>query len=87
MAVRVLGPLAITGPDAKETKGGVVKARELIACLAVHPAGVTADTLASALWPEADTRYVTSQRKLALRKAREMLRATVGNPPNRSSSS
>ena len=56
------------------------KARELLAFLAVHPDGASAEAIAEALWPEADPGRAAAQRNLALRKAREMLRTAAGLP-------
>jgi len=54
------------------------KARELLAFLAVHPDGATAEAISEALWPGAGPGQATAQRNLALRKAREMLRGATG---------
>jgi DNA-binding SARP family transcriptional activator len=73
----VLGPLQIIA-GGNEIRGGLRKARELLAYLALHPDGVTGAVISEALWPEASPRYGTAQRHLALRKAREMLRTATG---------
>jgi DNA-binding SARP family transcriptional activator len=73
----LLGPLRITVGE-QEVSGGLRKARELLAYLAVHPDGASGEAIAEALWPEADPSRATSQRNLALRKARDMLRAATG---------
>jgi DNA-binding SARP family transcriptional activator len=73
----VLGPLRITAAR-KEISGGLRKARELLTFLAVHQDGATADAITEALWPEADPARADGQRNLALRKARDMLRAATG---------
>jgi DNA-binding SARP family transcriptional activator len=73
----LLGPLRITAAG-QEVSGGMRKARELLAFLAVHPDGATAEAIAEALWPEADPGRAATQRNLALRKAREMLRTAAG---------
>src|SRR6185437_2467075 len=75
----LLGPLRITAAG-QEISGGMRKARELLAFLAVHPDGATGETISEALWPEADPGRAAGQRNLALRKAREMLRAAAGLP-------
>ena len=75
----LLGPLRITAAG-HEISGGMRKARELLAFLAVHPDGATGETISEALWPEADPGRAAGQRNLALRKAREMLRAAAGLP-------
>ena len=75
--VAVLGPLQVTA-DSAEISGGMRKARELLAFLAVHPDGATGEAVSEALWPEADARQAAAQRNLALRKARELLRAATG---------
>jgi DNA-binding SARP family transcriptional activator len=73
----MLGPLRITGAG-KEISGGLRKARELMAFLAVNPDGASAEAISEALWPEVGTSHATAQRNLALRKARDMLRGATG---------
>jgi len=63
-----------------EIRGGLRKARELLAYLAVHPRGATGGAISEALWPGSDPGYSARQRHLALRKARGMLRAAAGQP-------
>ena len=75
--VEVLGPLRITA-HGQEISGGLRKARELLAFLAVHPAGATPDAISEALWPETPPSHGAAQRALALRKARTLLRAAAG---------
>jgi DNA-binding SARP family transcriptional activator len=75
--IAVLGPLQVTALG-REVRGGLRKARELLAYLALHPEGVTGEAISDALWPESGPRYATAQRNLALRKAREMLRTATG---------
>lgn len=75
--VSLLGPLRITA-GGQEISGGLRKARELLAYLAVHPGGASGEAIAEALWPEAGAEHATSQRNLALRKARDMLRTATG---------
>ena len=75
----LLGPLRITAAG-QEVSGGMRKARELLAFLAVHPDGASGEAIAEALWPEADPGRAAGQRNLALRKAREMLRTATGLP-------
>ena len=75
--VEVLGPLRITA-QGQEISGGLRKARELLAFLAVHPAGATPDAISEALWPETPPSHGAAQRALALRKARTLLRAAAG---------
>jgi hypothetical protein len=75
--LRLLGPLRITA-GGEEISGGLRKARELLAYLAVHPGGASGEAIAEALWPGADPGRVTGQRNLALRKARDMLRTAAG---------
>ena len=75
----MLGPVRITAAG-REVGGGLRKARELVADLAVHPEGMTGEGISADLWPESAPRYAASQRKLTLRKAREMLRAATGLP-------
>jgi len=73
----MLGPLRIT-VGGREIGGGLRKARELLAFLAVHPEGASGEAISEALWPESDTSHATGQRNLALRKARDMLSAATG---------
>jgi DNA-binding SARP family transcriptional activator len=74
----LLGPLRITAAG-QEVSGGMRKARELLAFLAVHhPDGASGEAISEALWPEADPGRAAGQRNLALRKAREMLRTAAG---------
>jgi DNA-binding SARP family transcriptional activator len=80
VTISVLGPLRISASGGGEITGGLRKARELLAYLAVHPDGVTGEAISAALWPESAPRYAVSQRKLALRRAREMLRTATGQP-------
>ena len=75
--MEVLGPLRITARG-QEIRGGLRKARELAAFLAVHPDGVTGEAISEALWPEAAPGHGASQRNLALRKLRDLLRAAAG---------
>ena len=67
-------------PPGRKSAGGMRKARELLAFLAVHPDGASGDAISEALWPEADPGRAAGQRNLALRKAREMLRTATGLP-------
>ena len=79
----LLGPLRITAAG-QEVAGGMRKARELLAFLAVQqPDGASGDAISEALWPEADPGRAAGQRNLALRKAREMLRTAAGLPEPR----
>ena len=79
----LLGPLRITAAG-QEVAGGMRKARELLAFLAVQqPDGASGEAISEALWPEADPGRAAGQRNLALRKAREMLRAATGLPEPR----
>ncbi len=75
--ISVLGRLRITACG-QEISGGLRKARELLAYLAVNPEGVTGEGISEALWPESSSRYAATQRHLAMRKAREMLRTATG---------
>jgi DNA-binding SARP family transcriptional activator len=77
--VSVLGPLRITAGGQGIT-GGLRKARELLALLAVHPGGLSGEAISEALHPGASPGQGTSQRNLALRKARELLRTAAGLP-------
>ena len=73
----MLGPLQITA-DGREIGTGLRKARELLAFLTVHPDGATGEAISEALWPGAPPGHGTRQRNIALRKARELLRAATG---------
>ncbi|HEX5293935.1 MAG TPA: BTAD domain-containing putative transcriptional regulator [Streptosporangiaceae bacterium] len=77
--VEVLGPLRITAAG-REITGGLRKARELLAYLALHPAGVTPEAISEALWPGTPASHGTSQRHLAIRKLRQLLRTTTCQP-------
>jgi two-component SAPR family response regulator len=77
VAISVLGRLRITACG-QEITGGLRKARELLAYLAVNPQGVTGEGIGEALWPESSPKYAASQRHLAMRKARQMLRTATG---------
>jgi DNA-binding SARP family transcriptional activator len=75
--IEVLGPLRITA-GGTEIHGGLRKARELLAFLTLHPGGASGEVISEALWPGSSPRYGTSQRALAVRRARGMLRAAIG---------
>jgi DNA-binding SARP family transcriptional activator/nucleoid-associated protein YgaU len=75
--VEILGPLRITARG-QEIRGGLRKARELLAFLVVHPDGVSGEAISEALWPGSAPGRSASQRNLALRKLRDMLRAAAG---------
>ncbi len=75
--VSVLGPLRITAAG-REIRGGLRKARELLAFLTVHPGGVTGEAISEALWPGSAPGYAAGQRALALRKLRDLLRTATG---------
>jgi DNA-binding SARP family transcriptional activator len=75
--ISVLGPLQITAAG-REIGTGLRKARELLAFLTVHPDGATGEAISEALWPGAPPGHATRQRNIALRKARELLRAATG---------
>src|SRR6185437_15810539 len=46
--------------------------------LALHPAGITSEAISEALWPGTPPGHGTSQRHLALRKLRQLLRTATG---------
>jgi DNA-binding SARP family transcriptional activator len=75
--IEVLGPLRIL-VRGSEIDGGLRKARELAALLALHPDGLTGEAISEALWPGVPRSHGTAQRGLALRKLREMLRDAAG---------
>jgi DNA-binding SARP family transcriptional activator len=62
----------------REIEGGLRKARELAAFLAVHPEGVTGEGISEALWPGSPPGHSARQRSLALRKLRDLLRTATG---------
>jgi hypothetical protein len=76
----VLGRLRITARG-EEISGGLRRARELLAYLAVHPDGATSASIDEALWPESSPRYAASQRHLAMRKARDWPTNATGSTP------
>ena len=75
--VNVLGPPQITARG-REITGGLRKARELLAFLALHPDGATGEMISEALWPEAPPGHGTTQRAIALRRSRALLREATG---------
>ena len=77
--MEVLGALRITAAGPGD-QGGLRKARELLAFLAVHPGGASGEAISEALWPEAPPGHGARQRSLALRKLRDLLRAATGLP-------
>jgi DNA-binding SARP family transcriptional activator len=77
VCVALFGPQQITVAG-REITGGLRKARELLAFLAVHPDGATGDQVSEALWPGAPPGHGTAQRNIAVRKLREMLRTATG---------
>ena len=77
--VSVLGPLRIIA-GGQEITGGLRKARELLALLAVRPEGLSGEAISEALYPGAGPGQAASQRNLALRKARELLRTAAALP-------
>jgi len=77
VCVALFGPPQITVAG-REITGGLRKARELLAFLAVHPDGATGDQVSEALWPGAPPGHGTAQRNIAVRKLREMLRTATG---------
>jgi hypothetical protein len=77
--VSVLGPLRITAAG-REAGGGLRKARELIAFLAVHSDGASGEAVGEALWPGARRGEAVAGRNLAVAKARVLLRAASGAP-------
>jgi DNA-binding SARP family transcriptional activator len=75
----VLGRVRILARG-REMEGGLRKARELLAFLAMHRGGARGEVIGEALWPEARPGYATARRNLAVRRARALLRAAVGLP-------
>jgi DNA-binding SARP family transcriptional activator len=75
----VLGSLRITAGQL-EVSSGVRKARELIAYLAAcGPGGASTGAVTEALWPGVSPGAGERQRKLAVRKARDLLRRHTGD--------
>jgi DNA-binding SARP family transcriptional activator len=77
--VHVLGPVQVTVAG-EEIGGGLRKARELLAFLAVHRDGAGGEVISEALWPGASPEQALSQRQAAVRKARRLLRTATGLP-------
>jgi DNA-binding SARP family transcriptional activator len=77
--VCVLGPVRVTAAG-EEIGGGLRKARELLAFLAVHRDGAGGEVISAALWPAATPEQALSQRQAAVRKARRLLRTATGLP-------
>ena len=75
--MEILGPLRITARG-ERSAAGCAKARELLAFLAVHPDGVSGEAISEALWPGSAPGRGATQRNLALRKLRDLLRAAAG---------
>jgi hypothetical protein len=73
----MLGPLQITAVG-QEIGGGLRKARELMAFLAVHPDGPAVRRSTRPCGRNSTPAHATGQRNLALRKARDMLRTATG---------
>jgi DNA-binding SARP family transcriptional activator len=79
VTVHVLGPVRVTAAG-EEIGGGLRKARELLAFLAVHRDGASGEVISEALWPAASPERALSQRQAAVRKARRLLRSATGRP-------
>lgn len=80
--VFVLGPLTITGlrtTGGSKAGGGRASALELIAYLALHPAGATRDEILEALWPDTDPRRSRQRLYQATRDARRLLGDALRN--------
>jgi DNA-binding SARP family transcriptional activator len=77
VTVNVLGPVRVTAAG-EEIGGGLRKAREMLAFLAVHRDGATGEVISEALWPGASPQQALSQRQAAVRKARRLLRTATG---------
>jgi len=76
--VRCLGPLHIELDGAEIRIGLRSKARELLAFLLLHPAGVGREAAIEALWPEMDPARSAERAKDALKSLRQALRAATG---------
>jgi DNA-binding SARP family transcriptional activator len=76
--VRCLGPLRIELDGAEVRTGMRTKARELLAFLLLHPAGVGREVAIEALWPEMDAARSAERAKDALKSLRQTLRAATG---------
>ncbi len=76
--VRCFGPLRIELDGAEVRTGLRTKARELLAFLLLHPAGVGREVAIEALWPEMDPARGAERAKDALKSLRQALRAATG---------
>jgi DNA-binding SARP family transcriptional activator len=76
--VRCLGPLRIELDGAEVRTGLRSKARELLAFLLLHPAGVGREVAIEALWPEMDPAQSAERAKDALKSLRQTLRTATG---------
>ena len=65
-------------PGDRRSAAGCARPANWLAFLAVHPDGVTGEAISEALWPESAPGHGATQRKLALRKLRDLLRAAAG---------
>jgi DNA-binding SARP family transcriptional activator len=78
--LRVLGQPQVRAADAEVTTGLRSTARELLACLAVHPEGASAETVIETLWPGNDPESGRIGLQTALRSIRVALRQAIGAP-------
>lgn len=80
ITVRLFGPLRIDVLDVEIRAGLRRKARELLALLLVHPAGLTPDELVEALWPDDDPTLGMQRFRTVLGNLRSTLRERAGLP-------
>ena len=78
VSVELFGPLRILIGSRELDSGLRSKARELLAYLALHPAGVTDEQAIEDLWPEVDFDRARAQFRTALGNLRAALRTATG---------
>jgi DNA-binding SARP family transcriptional activator len=78
VVVRLLGPPAVEVAGEPIRTGLRHKARELLAALLIHPAGLTPDAAVELLWPDADPTRGTQRLYTVVGNLRATLRDTTG---------
>ncbi|MGE7434002.1 LysM peptidoglycan-binding domain-containing protein [Kitasatospora sp. NPDC001175] len=76
--ISLLGPLTVTVRGEVVTRGLIGFAGELLAYLAVHPAGMTKDAILEAIWPERPPQAGTQAFNTAKTSIRTALRNALG---------
>ena len=76
--LRLFGPLRIAAGGQEIERGLRSKARELLAYLALHPAGTSAERAIEDLWPDVDFDRARDQFRTAVGNLRGTLRAAAG---------